>query len=256
MQNRQSSSVKKEWLGQWVALGGVGLVLFAFPALGRRPAVQTAAQTQPAKLSTERIVLFSGKPEEVAANWVKHGSDEPAAWKVQDGAMVAGGGNIVTRQTFTDFQLHVEFKEPNMPEAHGQERGNSGVGLQGRYEIQVLDSYGIADPGTGDCGSVYDQAAPLVNACKPPLQWQTYDITYRAPRFDTDNKKTENARVTVLQNGIVIQNNQEILHPTGIQGNDNAIEKPGPILLQDHGTPVEFRNVWVRPLPLQGANHY
>src|SRR5439155_5636782 len=112
-----------------------------------------------------------------------------------------GGGYIVTKQYFTDFQLHVEFKVPYMPDKKGQERGNSGVGLQSHYEIQVLDSYGFKEPGTGDCGAVYSQAAPLVNACRPPLEWQTYDITFHAARFDTDGKKTANARVTVFQNG-------------------------------------------------------
>ena len=121
-----------------------------------------------------------------------------------------------------------------MPNAHGQERGNSGVGLHGRYEIQILDSYGIADPGSGDCGAVYGQAAPLSNACKPPLQWQSYDIAFRAARLDAAGKVVENPRVTVFQNGIPVQNNQEIKRMTGIQYSQyTEMGKSGPILLQE-----------------------
>jgi hypothetical protein len=203
------------------------------------------------------IVLFSGKPAELRSRWLSRYRQRPAAWNIKNGAMVAGGGDIVTRQAFQDFLLHVEFKEPSMPNAHGQERGNSGVGLHGRYEIQILDSYGIADPGSGDCGAVYSQAAPLFNACKPPLQWQTFDIAFRAPRFDAAGKVVENPRVTVFQNSILVQNNQEIKGMTGIQFRQyQEMAKTGPLLLQDHGMPVQFRNVWVRPLPPHGALHY
>ena len=200
------------------------------------------------------IVLFSGKEEEIAQNWVQQGGGKPAPWTVKNGAMQTSAASIVTKQLFTDFQLHVEFKVPYMPDKHGQERGNSGVGLLGGYEIQVLDSYGFKEPGSGDCGAVYNKSAPLVNACKPPLQWQTYDITFRAPRFGADGKKTDNARVTVIQNGLVVQNNQEINGVTGIGGKDDG--QPGPIYLQYHNNTVQFRNVWIVPLPLAGATHY
>lgn len=205
--------------------------------------------------SPDVIVLFSGKQAEIDANWRKNMSTQPAAWKAVDGVMRSAGGDIVTKQDFTDFQLHLEFKVPYRPDKHGQERGNSGVGLQSHYEIQILDSSGWKEPGAGDCGAVYSQYAPLVNACKPPLSWQTYDITFRAPRFDEAGKMTEKARVTVIQNGLIVQNNQEIKGPTGI-GGDRAIDKPGPIYLQDHGNPVEFRNIWIRPLPTTSVTHY
>lgn len=201
------------------------------------------------------LVLFSGKPEEMAKNWRKNFSDQPAAWKVEKDAMVSGGGDIVSRQEFTDFFLHIEFLVPYLPKESGQHRGNSGVGLQSRYEIQVLDSSGYKSPGTGDCGAIYNQAAPLVNACKPPEQWQTYDITFRAPRFDAAGNRTEKARVTVLLNGVIIQNNVEIDGPTGI-GSDRPLEKPGPIHLQDHGTRVQYRNIWAIPLPTAGSKDY
>ena len=185
--------------------------LMAATALG---ALAAAKGPVPAPTDVKGIqVLFSGKPAEVAANWTKHGSTDNGAWKVVGGAMVSGGGDIVSKQKFTDFQLHVEFKVPFMPDKTGQGRGNSGVFLQGRYEIQVLDSYSVPDPGTGDCGSVYGKAAPLVKAYRAPKQWQTYDIIFRAPRFDGE-KKIEDARVSVLLNGVAVQNNTIIPDPT------------------------------------------
>lgn len=203
------------------------------------------------------IILFSGKQEEIANNWTKRNPNEAAGWKItgKENAMMMSGGDIATKEKYTDFQLHLEFKVPYKPDAHGQERGNSGVFLQGRYEIQVLDSYDAKEPGTGDCGAVYNQHAPLVNAYKRPLEWQTYDITYKAPRFDDTGKMTEKAHVNILLNGVCIQNNQQIEGQTGGEM-DRNFEKPGPILLQDHGNPVEYRNIWILPLPLQGANHY
>jgi len=198
------------------------------------------------------IILFNGKD---LSNWQKRNGD-PAGWEVADGVMavVRGTGDIMTKDKFTDFMLHLEFMEPDMPEATGQAKGNSGVYLQGRYEIQVLDSYGIAVPGKGDCGAIYNQFAPLVNACKPPLQWQTYDMIFRAARVN-DAGQLENARVTVLQNGMVIHNNVQVLGPTGGAVDDKVLE-PGPLLLQDHGNPLKYRNVWIVPLPLKGSDKY
>jgi len=198
-------------------------------------------------------ILFDGKD---LSNWEAYNGG-PAAWEVADGAMtvVRGKGDIITKERFTDFRLHLEFMEPDMPDARGQAKGNSGVYLQGRYEIQVLDSYGIEVPGKGDCGGIYDQFAPLVNACKPPLEWQTYDIIFRAPRVDDSGKVINQARVTVLQNGIVIQNNVEVLGPTG-GAMDDKITEPGPLRLQDHGNPVKYRNIWLVELPLKGSDKY
>jgi len=198
-------------------------------------------------------ILFDGKDLD---NW--HTRDgRPAGWKVEDGTMtvVKGTGDILTDDRFVDFFLHLEFMEPDMPEATGQGKGNSGVYLQGRYEIQVLDSFGIEVPGRGDCGAIYDQFAPLVNACKPPLQWQTYDVVFRAARTDSSGKVLESARITAFQNGKVIQNNIQVLGPTGGAMDDNVGE-PGPLLLQDHGNPVRYRNVWILPLPLKGSDKY
>ena len=199
------------------------------------------------------VVLFDGKN---LSNWTKLDGGAPA-WEVADGAMTvtAGGGDIVSREQFNDFLLHLEFMTPDMPDATGQAKGNSGVFLQGRYEIQVLDSYGIDVPGMGDCGAIYNQFASLVNACKPPLEWQTYDAIFRAARVGESGEIEENARVTVLQNGIVIQNNVQMLGATGGATDEGAAE-PGPLRLQDHGNPVKYRNIWIVPVPLKGSDVY
>lgn len=171
-----------------------------------------------------------------------------ASWKLVDGAVeVNGGGDVVSKATFGDALIHVEFRSPDMgANAHGQERGNSGVYLHGRYEIQVLDSYGLA-PELGDCGAIYGKKVPEVNACRKPNEWQSYDIRFTAPRFDAQSKKVANARVTVWQNGIPIHKDVEIDGPTG-GALGQAETATGPLLLQDHGNPVRYRNVWIQPL--------
>ncbi len=199
------------------------------------------------------VILFDGKD---LSNWTGRDGDEPK-WKVEGDAMICEPrtGDISSKETFTDHFLHLEFMTPDMPEASGQGKGNSGVFLQGRYEIQVLDSYGIEVPGKGDCGAIYNQFAALVNACKPPLEWQTYDVIFRAPRFNDAGDMTENVRVTALQNGLVILNNVQ-LPGTTAGGADSAIAKPGPLRLQDHGNHVQYRNIWAVPLPLEGSDQY
>jgi hypothetical protein len=233
------------------------IALAAVAPVGRA----TAQHGQPAPVHPPKapglVVLFSGKADDLASNWVRRGTDQAATWRLADGAMVAGGGDIATRQEFGDFMLHLEFRCPDMPNATGQGKGNSGIGLLGRYEIQVLDSFGIEKPGQGDCGSLYGQAAALVNACRAPMVWQTYDIVFRAPRFDANKTMTEKPRVTVIQNGVVVQNNVVIEGMTGIQSaREREPSARGTISLQDHGNAVEYRNIWIIPLPEKGSDKY
>jgi hypothetical protein len=181
-----------------------------------------------------------------------------AAWKVQDGALIVapGAGAIQTKGKFGDAQLHVEWASPNPPRGRGQDRGNSGIFLMTHYEIQVLDSYQSDTYSDGQAGAIYGQFPPIFNAARPPGEWQSYDIAFRRPRFDKDGKLLEPARATLFHNGILVQNNEELLGATSWlrwlhyepDGDKGAIE------LQDHGHPVRFRNIWVfelsqRPTP-------
>ena len=196
---------------------------------------------------TGAIVLFDGK--DLEANWVKRSDGKtPAGWKLVDGgvAQVNGTGDVITKQTFDGkFHLHVEFRVPYMPKDKGQGRGNSGVYVQGRYEVQILDSYGL-DSKNNDCGAIYEVAAPKFNACKAPTIWQSYDIHFQAPKF-VDGKKVEPAKITVFHNGVKIHDQQPIPVDNTRAGMGGDPSKPGPILLQDHGNPVQFRNVWLIP---------
>jgi Domain of Unknown Function (DUF1080) len=199
------------------------------------------AQTMRAKPPAGAIVLFDGKTLDA---WVKRDGKSPADWPVTDGMVTVGKGNVMTKRRFGDFQLHVEFNVPYMPTKHGQDRGNSGVFLTGNHELQVLDSYGLKLKGD-DCGAIYKQVIPKANACKPPLQWQTYDVTFHKALVK-DGKVVKKARVTVIQNGITTIDDAEIsITPGGI---DVADGQDGPLLLQDHGNPVEYRNLWIKPL--------
>jgi hypothetical protein len=190
---------------------------------------------------SDAIVLIDGKD---MSKWTG-----PAdKWKVQDGVVIAGGGDIQTKQSFGDCQLHVEWATPAKVEGSGQGRGNSGVFLMGLYEIQVLDSFENETYFDGQAGSVYKQHPPLVNASRKPGEWQTYDILFEAPRFDAQGKLTRPAYVTVLHNGIVVQNH------FALTGQTSWDQKPAykahaaklPLGLQFHGNPVRFRNLWVR----------
>ncbi len=173
------------------------------------------------------------------------------AWTLQPGNIVnhelrIGGNTYVSGYEHGDARLHVEFMCPYMPNDSGQARGNSGVYVHGRYEVQVLDSFGDA-PGVGTCGAIYSIAVPPPGACLPPGEWQTYDITFKAPRFDANGKKTEDAVITVLHNGMTLYDNMVLPHttPGGVSGDESA---HGPLMLQNHGDEVRFRNVWVLPL--------
>ncbi|SMD25750.1 family 16 glycoside hydrolase [Kibdelosporangium aridum] len=193
-----------------------------------------------------RVQLFNG----TNLNAWELRSGGAAPWPIAGGSTETLGGDIRTKQKFGDFKLHVEWYEPNYPpNVTGQARGNSGVYLQERYEVQVLDSYGDTSLANDEAGAIYSKKAPDVNAATAPLTWQTYDITFRAARFDSAGNKTDNARVTVVWNGVTVHNNVEIDGSTG--GGDPENASPGSIRLQDHGDAGEnprFRNIWIEPI--------
>ncbi len=197
---------------------------------------------------SDAIVLFDGSGLD---QWesVRGG---PAEWKLGDGAVtvVKGTGDIRTKQGFGDVQLHVEWRTPAEVSGRGQDRGNSGVYLQELYEVQVLDSYENSTYVNGQAGAIYKQHIPLVNACRPPGVWQTYDIIFTAPRFREDGSLLSPAKMTVLHNGVLIQNHVTLLGPTENIGlpSYKAHDLKRPLMLQEHGNPVSFRNIWIREL--------
>jgi hypothetical protein len=200
------------------------------------------AETKPAP--KDAVVLFDGTKLDA---WKKRNDGKAAAWRIVDGKSmegVKGHGDIMTKETFGGaFTLHVEFRVPYEPGGKGQGRGNSGVYLQGRYEVQVLDSYGLKS-GKNDCGAIYNIAAPAKNACKAPTIWQSYDIEFRAPVF-AGGKKSEPARMTVYHNGVKIHDAVAVTTDNTTSGLGGDPSQPGPILLQDHGHPVQYRNIWL-----------
>lgn len=216
----------------------------------RPKVIQPAASfSQAAPAPADAVILFDGKD---LSKWqTEKGGD--AGWKVENGYMevVKGKGNIRTKQEFEDFQLHLEFATPEKVVGNSQARGNSGVFLIGQYEMQVLDTYNNLTYPDGQCGSMYGQYPPLANACKPPGQWQTYDIIFEAPRWDAAGKLIKKACVTVIQNGVVLHHKKEYMGPTShkeVNTYDHTKSSRGPIGLQDHGNPMRFRNIWIRPL--------
>jgi hypothetical protein len=225
------------------------------------PAIAADENSTPPKGA---IVLFDGKD---LSGWTSQ-RGRPAQWKVQDGYLevVPGRGDIMTKEKFgPDFKLHVNFWLPLMASKHDQGRANSGIYLQGRYEIQVLDSYKNKTYADGACGALYGIIAPNwaaaeakglsepKNPCKPPEQWQSYDITFHAPRVDKQGKVTEKGHLTVVQNGVAVIDHGAFDKVTG-GALDEKIGQPGPLRLQDHGCKVRYRNIWLLPLRAgQGA---
>lgn len=194
--------------------------------------VERKSPTLGARPPRGAVVLFNGKNAD--------------AWKdghMDERHLLAAG--CKSKQAFTNFTAHVEFLLPFKPLGRGQDRGNSGVYLQDRYEVQVLDSFGLTGE-DNECGGIYKQSRPAVNMCFPPLVWQTYDIDFSSAKFDKTGKKIKDAFVTVKQNGVVIQQNVELSSHTAGNGKDEGSEG-GPIFLQGHGNPVFYRNIWVVP---------
>lgn len=202
----------------------------------------------PGQPPADAVVLFDGRD---LSGWVSQKTGEPAAWTVRDGYLevTAKAGDVRTRQEFGDCQLHLEFATPAEVSGDSQGRGNSGVFLMGRYEIQVLDCYQNPTYADGTTGGIYGQYPPLVNACRPPGEWQSYDIVWIAPRFDGD-RLVSPAYCTVILNGVVVQYHRALIGPTSHKTFADYEPHPptGPLRLQDHGNPVRYRNIWYRPL--------
>jgi len=215
----------------------------------RPPVVDPGPERPPAAPPSDAIVLFDGTS---LAAW-QSPDGTPAKWLVRDGSVevAPGTGPLVTKRAFGDVQLHLQWAAPTPPAGEGQERGNSGVFLMTHYEIQVLDGYHNDTYADGAAAAVYGQTPPLVNACRPPGQWQTYDIVFHRPRFAPDGTVRDSARVTVLHNGVLVQDNTVItgwtVHAERARYRPHADRLP--LLLQDHGKRVRYRDIWIRELP-------
>ncbi len=194
---------------------------------------------------SDAIILFDGHD---LSQWQSANGGE-AKWKVADGVMTVNGtGSIMTKQKFSDVQLHVEWAAPAEVKGDGQGRGNSGVYLQGRYEIQVLDSYHNKTYANGQAGAFYGNAAPLVNASRKPGEWQTYDIIFHAPKPDKDSGDVAPGSFTVLHNGVLVQDHTPVKGKATTAARFQGVAPEAPLVLQDHGNPVRYRNVWIRRL--------
>ena len=212
------------------------------------PVVDPGDSRLPAGVPSDATVLFDGTD---LSNWTD-GKGGEAKWKIVDAAMesVPQSGYVFTTEKFGDCQLHVEWASPSTVKGKSQGRGNSGIYLMGKYEVQVLDSYDNPTYADGSAASLYGQYPPLVNASRQPGEWQAYDIIFKRPRFDENGKLVSPATVTVLHNGVVVQNHSELFGPTNwiqhkpYQQHADAL----PLSLQDHGNPVRYRNIWIRSL--------
>jgi len=196
----------------------------------------------------DAVVLFDGKD---LSEWTdKKGN--PAPWRLEDGAMVSAKSDIVSKKEFGDIQLHLEFREPTPAKGEGQGRGNSGVFFMDKYEVQVLDCFESKTYADGATGALYGQHPALANACRPPGEWETYDIIFNVPHFDASGKVVAPAYVTVMLNGVLVQNHQAYRGPTGWKnlGHYSPHGLTGPLGLQFHNNAVAFRNIWVRPVPV------
>ncbi len=223
----------------------------AYPA----QATDLSKQTPPSVTLNEKgipsdaIVLFDGSNLD---SWcLAKSPDQPAPWKIINGTLVVNpnSGDICTKKSYKDIQLHIEFSEPTEIKGSGQGRGNSGIKFMGMYELQVLDSYNNPTYANGQAGAVYLEHAPLVNASKKPGEWQIYDAVWIAPRFDSKGGLITPARMTVFHNGILVQHDFALLGPTGIKNTHyTAHPESLPLKLQDHHNPVAFRNIWIRSL--------
>jgi hypothetical protein len=221
------------------------------------PTVTEIWEPRPAKITpgtnageapSDAIILFNGKD---LAEWVAAADGSAPTWTLADGAITVkpGSGDIKTKRTFGDYQLHVEWRSPSVVKGEGQGRGNSGIFMQERYELQVLDSYESRTYSNGQAGSIYKQTMPQVNATRKPGEWQAYDIVFTAPRFSESGRMINPAYITVFHNGVIIQNHTQIYGGTEYKGLPVYVEHgKGSLRLQDHGDLVSYRNIWIREL--------
>ncbi len=249
--------MKKASLTLGIVAAAVGLCLaaaaqekWAIHDLNRpmAPVITPGPAGPPVAPPSDAVILFDGKS---LANWTDL-KGQPARWKVENGYMevVSKTGDIRTVQGFGDCQLHVEWMAPSPAKGEGQDRGNSGVFLMGLYEVQVLDCYNNKTYADGQTAAIYGQYPPLVNACRPPGEWQTYDIVFHRPRFGTDGQLASPARMTVFHNGVLVHECAVLTGPTAHKAQPPYKMHADrlPVSLQDHGHPVRFRNIWLRNL--------
>jgi hypothetical protein len=216
-----------------------------------KPRVETPPPFASTARPADAIVLFDGRN----LNEWRSGENQPAKWRIVDGAaeVVRGTGSISTVRSFGDMQLHIEWRAANPPTADGQNRSNSGVFLMGRYEVQILDSYNNETYADGQAAAIYGQTPPRVNVSRPPGEWQSYDIVFKRPRFAADGSVLEPARITMHHNGVLVHDNVAFTGSVAHMARAvyTAHESKLPLSLQDHGDPVQFRNIWVRDLELR-----
>jgi Domain of Unknown Function (DUF1080) len=228
-----------------VSVASLAVLTLAADPKDTPPPVVTPAATfsDGAGAPADAIVLFDGKD---LSKWKSENGGEPK-WTLAGGAMQVNGGGLMTREEFGDIQLHLEWASPSEVKGDGQGRGNSGVYFQGRYEIQVLDSYQNPTYPNGQASSFYGHSAPLVNASRKPGEWQTYDIVFRAPKPMADGK-VQPGSFTVFHNGMLVQDHIPIPGAATTSAKFTGVAPTGPIMLQDHGNPVRYRNIWLRKL--------
>ncbi len=227
-------------------MGALSLLLLSFTTALFAQEKAHKSEPKPKKPPRGAIMLFNGKD---TSHWVHRDTKEPCAWEVTpEGVLTVTPGkpDILTKENYGDFDLHLEFKIPLMPDKKSQERGNSGVYMHGLYEIQILDAYNNETYKFGGCGAIYGQKDPDKNACKPPEEWQTYDIQFRAPRFGADGSISEKPVISVRWNGVKVHDKVEINNSTAASLG-TAPTPEGPLMLQNHGTPVQYRNIWIVP---------
>jgi hypothetical protein len=251
---RISLAVATLFLGAWAAWGQSAKDWPVHDRSRPQPEIVTSGtfstQDAPGRAPSDAVVLFGGTD---LSAWKSSKNGGPAPWKVDSGyfEVVKETGGIETKEGYGSCQLHVEWQTPSPPKGKDQDRGNSGVFFMGgRYEVQVLDSYESQTYADGQAAALYGQYPPLVNASRPPGQWQVYDIVFEAPRFGDDGKLQKPARATVFHNGVVVQHATELMGPTVHKKRPPYSAHPDrlPISLQDHDHPVRFRNIWIREL--------